>query len=173
MAVGCLLSTACYNPDERCGTGQVYSEDDDLCVCRKGLTATADGCEKPASSATPRPPGPTGGDAGTSETPSPAATAPDGLGAPCSTNEDCAGGDATFCDTLITGGCLVEGCDLGGSACPVGYECQDLSMFGAAGNVCVAQTCDLAADDCPSGFTCCAAPIPGFPPTCLSRGCGG
>jgi hypothetical protein len=176
LRLTCLLATACYNPDERCSEGQEYSEDDELCVCRTGLTLTEDGCEKPAKGPAGNAPDPSDDDpapeqdAGEDDEPP---AGPEGLGRSCTANDDCAGTDATFCDTLITGGCLLEGCALGGSDCPAGYECQDLSMFGAAGNVCVAATCDLAGDDCPDGFSCCEASIPGFPPVCLSAGCGG
>jgi hypothetical protein len=165
-----LGAVACYDSEDQCGENQRFSEADQLCVCRNGFTVTAEGC-RPASAA-PAPAGDDvsedGGAAGEDEP-----AGPEGLGEPCTTNADCAGTDATFCDTLITQSCLVEGCALGGSDCLPGYECQDLSMFGAAGNVCVAAVCDLAANDCPEGFTCCEAPIPGFPATCLSRGCGG
>jgi hypothetical protein len=175
LQLACVLATACFNPDDRCGEGQKYSAVDQLCVCRAGLTLTANGCEKP-----PKEPGNTasaGAGAGATTDQDAAAppgeSGPEGLGTSCTSNDDCAGSDATFCDAVITGGCLVEGCALGGSDCPVGYECQDLTMFGAAGNVCVAAACDVAADDCPDGFTCCASAIPGFPPACLSKGCGG
>lgn len=181
LPVACLLSTACYDAKDRCGKGERFSEEDQLCVCRSGLTATENGCEKAAS--TPAAPtddddgasGPGDSDAG--ESPGPAAepepSGPEGLGTPCTSNADCAGTEATFCDMLITGGCLVEGCALDGTDCAVGYECQDLSTFGAAGTVCVAATCNVDADDCPDGFTCCAAPIPNFPATCLANGCSG
>ncbi len=192
----CLLATSCYNPDERCGEGQEYSSADELCVCQEGLRTTPDGCEEipeePASAgeAETEVPEQSGGDgasmddaeatdASPGDDEGTAADAPmeegtpDNLGAPCSTSDDCAEGGATFCDAFVTGACLIEGCELGGSDCPIGYACQDLSMFGAAGNVCVAAPCDIAADDCPDGFTCCEAPIPGIPPSCLQNGCGG
>ena len=169
-----LVATACYNVEDDCGPGQTYSEADQLCVCAKGLSPTPQGCRKPAAAPpTDSDDDAVQGDAGAADGDDDVAQGPDGLGKACTTNADCAGTDATFCDTLITASCLLEGCALGGTDCPVGYECQDLSMFGAAGTVCVSAVCDLAANDCPSGFTCCAAPVPGFPATCLAKGCGG
>ena len=167
-----LAATACFNPDERCSEDQEYSEADQLCVCRTGFTLTAKGCEKPVQN-TPEDTGesPTGHDAGADSGAPPVEKGPEGLGVPCTSDDDCTGSEATFCDTLITSSCLVQDCALEGSDCPPGYECQDLSGFGAAGNVCVAAPCELEADDCPDGFTCCAAPVPGFPATCRSTGC--
>lgn len=170
-----LLATACFNPDDRCSEDQEYSEADLLCVCRAGFTLTAQGCEKPApvkNSPEDTDESPAH-DAGTDSGSLAVEEGPEGLGVPCTSDADCAGSEATFCDTLITRSCLVQDCELEGSDCPPGYECQDLSGFGAAGNVCVTAPCELEANDCPDGFTCCAAPIPGFPATCRSAGCEG
>jgi hypothetical protein len=56
---------------------------------------------------------------------------PRGLGASCSSPEDCTGTEATFCDTFMTMSCQVEGCSLSPDDCFEGYQCCDLSMFGS------------------------------------------
>jgi hypothetical protein len=69
---------------------------------------------------------------------------PVGLGVPCTTPEECAGTEATFCDTLVAHACLVEGCAPGGDDCFTGYACCDLTMFGLPAPVCVPEgTCPL------------------------------
>ena len=50
----------------------------------------------------------------------------DGAGQSCATDDDCAGTEATWCDTFKSHTCFVEGCALGGTDCP-GRECCDLS----------------------------------------------
>jgi hypothetical protein len=62
-----------------------------------------------------------------------------GLGKPCSAQEDCAGTDATFCDTFISHTCVVANCTLTGNECPRGTTCCDLSNFGFE-NLC-GQSC--------------------------------
>ena len=62
---------------------------------------------------------------------------PIGLGASCSGPEDCAGTEATFCDTFMTNSCQVEGCSLDVEDCFEGYECCDFSSFGLAQPLCV------------------------------------
>lgn len=62
---------------------------------------------------------------------------PVGQGKACTANADCAGSEATLCDTLYTHTCLVEGCDVkDASACSSGFLCCDLSSFGLAKTVC-------------------------------------
>jgi len=66
------------------------------------------------------------------ETPSYCARMPIGLGKPCSNDDDCADSEATYCVTLMMGGCAVEGCSPPDVGCPVGYACCDLSSVGLA-----------------------------------------
>jgi hypothetical protein len=198
VPLSCLLALGCYDPDERCSDGAKFSEDTGLCVCRKGFVQAVEGCVEvlatPTDAEETEPDEETDPEESTDDTESTDAAnsdaagtdesstddaetddteeAPSGLGMSCASAADCAGLDATFCDTFLAKICLVEGCEIGGDPCPVGYECQDLSALGA-GNVCTPMACDLAAEDCPSGFTCCESSIPGFPPVCLAAGCGG
>ena len=60
-------------------------------------------------------------------TPSYCARPPSGAGQACATDADCAGTEATFCESVITHVCYVEGCALDGNDCP-GKECCDLSV---------------------------------------------
>jgi hypothetical protein len=53
-----------------------------------------------------------------------------GLGATCTSQADCAGTDATFCDTYQSHTCLVAGCSLDNGACPRGTMCCDFSQYG-------------------------------------------
>ena len=59
-----------------------------------------------------------------------AGTRPTGEDMPCSSSADCAGFEATFCDTFVTGTCLVSGCTVVPDSCSAGKECCDLSSFG-------------------------------------------
>lgn len=62
---------------------------------------------------------------------------PSGLNTPCSTDADCAGTDATFCDTFMHHACLVQGCSPTANDCFSGYDCCDLSAFGLPQPLCV------------------------------------
>jgi len=71
-------------------------------------------------------------------TPSVCRKPPTGLGKSCTSEADCAGTEATYCDTFVTHTCLVQGCSLAPDNCFVGTECCDLSSFGIAQPLCVA-----------------------------------
>jgi hypothetical protein len=60
-------------------------------------------------------------------TPSYCARPPDGAGKSCASDADCAGTEATWCDTFQSHVCYVEGCALDGNDCP-GKECCDLAV---------------------------------------------
>lgn len=62
-----------------------------------------------------------------------------GLGAGCASDADCAGFDATVCDTYLSHTCIVAGCSVNANDCPRGLTCCDLSAFGA-GTACL-ETC--------------------------------
>jgi hypothetical protein len=64
---------------------------------------------------------------------------PVGLAKPCTSAADCAGTEATYCDTFVTMGCLVEGCNLEVDDCYTGYECCDLSAFGIPLPLCIEE----------------------------------
>lgn len=64
---------------------------------------------------------------------------PVGLGQSCASPDDCAGTEATYCDTFQTHACQVQGCQLDPNDCFAGFECCDLSAFGLAQPLCVPQ----------------------------------
>ncbi len=55
---------------------------------------------------------------------------PTGQGAACTSQDDCAGNEASYCEMLQGHICLVQGCVIDGSDCYVGWTCCDLSAFG-------------------------------------------
>lgn len=52
---------------------------------------------------------------------------PRGAGASCSSDVDCAGTEATFCESFQSRACFVEGCSLTVDDCFPGQECCDLT----------------------------------------------
>ncbi|HET7539720.1 MAG TPA: hypothetical protein VFK05_07605 [Polyangiaceae bacterium] len=60
-------------------------------------------------------------------TPPYCARPPNGAGKSCATDADCAGTEATWCDSFVTHVCYVQGCALDGNDCP-GKECCDLAV---------------------------------------------
>jgi len=63
---------------------------------------------------------------------------PVGAGKACTSNDDCAGTEATYCDTFVTHTCLVQGCTLSPDNCFTGSECCDLSSYGIPQPLCLA-----------------------------------
>jgi hypothetical protein len=72
-------------------------------------------------------------------TPSVCRRPPVGLGKSCASAADCAGTEATYCDTFQTQSCQVEGCSLAPNNCFSGFECCDLSAFHVPQPLCVPQ----------------------------------
>jgi hypothetical protein len=67
---------------------------------------------------------------------------PIGLGQACASADDCAGTEATFCDSFMTHSCQVEGCRLDTNDCFPGNECCDFSAFGLLQPLCAPEgTC--------------------------------
>jgi hypothetical protein len=64
---------------------------------------------------------------------------PVGQGQSCASAEDCAGTEATYCDTFVNQACLVQGCSLDPDDCFPGWECCDLSAFGVAEPICIPE----------------------------------
>jgi hypothetical protein len=72
-------------------------------------------------------------------TPSVCRRPPLGLAMSCTSDADCAGTEATYCDTFQSHSCLVQGCSLMPDNCFSGWECCDLSMYGIAQPLCIPQ----------------------------------
>lgn len=81
----------------------------------------------------------------TAATPSYCARPRQGEGQSCASQEDCAGTEATFCETFMSHVCYVEGCAVGGNDCP-GKECCDLA--GPSGGL-IKKTICVALGTCP------------------------
>jgi hypothetical protein len=72
-------------------------------------------------------------------TPSYCKRPPKGLSMSCTSNADCAGTEATYCDMYQSHSCLVEGCTVSPDSCFEGWDCCDLSAFGVPMPVCIPQ----------------------------------
>jgi hypothetical protein len=66
---------------------------------------------------------------------------PDGLGKACTSNTDCEGTEATFCDSVVTKGCTVEGCTVDPDSCPPGFVCCQLAIPGLPASLCALGAC--------------------------------
>ena len=64
---------------------------------------------------------------------------PLGLAAPCKSDADCSGYEATFCETLFSNSCIVQGCSLSQNDCFSGWECCDVSSLGMPIPVCIPE----------------------------------
>jgi hypothetical protein len=64
---------------------------------------------------------------------------PMGIGKTCTSNADCAGSEATFCDMFGGNKCIVEGCSLSPDSCFPGTECCDLTAFGVPMPICIPE----------------------------------
>jgi len=58
--------------------------------------------------------------------------APSGLGAACGGGDDCAGTEATFCETFSTRTCQVQGCAARAGVCPGDLLCCDFAIIGTS-----------------------------------------
>ena len=70
---------------------------------------------------------------------------PIGLGISCTSAADCAGTEATLCDTVFSNECQVQGCTLSPNNCFPGWDCCDLSSYGIG----VSTVC-VPAGECPT-----------------------
>lgn len=150
-ALGLLAPSCLIDPDDRCGPNQYllkYAEESERCVCVDGFAfdATSASCVQcgenemvsptagcvcvpthsratPADPCTPLPEG---------------VTKPTGEDESCMTHDDCAGFEASFCDSFVTFTCLVPNCTLAPDNCFAGKECCDLSSFGLP-TLCIAD----------------------------------
>jgi hypothetical protein len=62
---------------------------------------------------------------------------PLGAGRACESPADCAGTEATWCDTFMTNTCLVQGCSVPTQDCFGGMQCCDLTQFGVPEPLCL------------------------------------
>jgi hypothetical protein len=64
---------------------------------------------------------------------------PTGQSVPCDSAQDCAGYDASYCETIQGHVCLVSGCTQSPGSCFEGWGCCDLSSFGLEETLCVPE----------------------------------
>lgn len=78
---------------------------------------------------------------------------PTGLGTSCTSNDDCSAFAASYCDTIQTHSCILQGCAVGQGACPNEWACCDYSaLLGAPFSTCAPPSA-LSEGACPSGGT--------------------
>jgi hypothetical protein len=114
LSVGCL-----YEENDRCGPNQVLWDNDRLCVCAEGFTYTPTGCVDKSS----------------------VAPDPTGSGKPCTSDADCTGQAASYCELVVSHSCLVPNCTTGPDNCQTGFECCPFSTtpgFDTLPNLCLA-----------------------------------
>lgn len=121
LGAPCDDATPCLDPDA------AYCQAD---ASGSGYCTTTDCAESPC----------TGGYAcDESVSPSVCLRPPLGQGMPCTSDMDCAGTDATFCDRVESNSCLVRGCSLSPDDCFIGWACCDLSSLGLRETICVPE----------------------------------
>jgi hypothetical protein len=67
---------------------------------------------------------------------------PVGAGMSCTSSADCAGTEATYCESFVSHSCLVENCSVATNNCFPGTNCCDFSAtLGIPNPICIAGTC--------------------------------
>ena len=76
---------------------------------------------------------------------------PSGQGELCTTDSDCESFDANYCETMVSGTCLVRDCSQELNNCTPGYDCCDFTFIGLPA-LCV--DAELSGGMCQTGVTC-------------------
>ena len=76
---------------------------------------------------------------------------PTGQGQACTAPTDCASFEANFCESFVSGTCLVPECDAALDNCSPGYQCCDFAFMGLP-SLCVDET--LSEGVCRTGMYC-------------------
>jgi hypothetical protein len=84
----------------------------------------------------------------TREDPSYCEQPPSGLGAACSSSDDCADFDAAFCESVVAKACVVSDCKSDPDKCHGDWVCCDIALLGDS--LCVPPT-QLEQGNCPAG----------------------
>jgi len=133
LGSACSESDPCVAPNDFCA----LSEDEPYC--------TTQGCKRnddcPANWRCD-----TSGDEGFCNRP------PSGFGDPCQSSADCAGKEASYCESLMTHVCIVNNCLPAPEDCPSQNVCCDVSAFVPGASLCVAISA-LSDGKCPGGST--------------------
>jgi hypothetical protein len=122
LGAACDATTACEDPEfNHCEAGA-----DGKGYCTKTDCASPEDCS--------------GGFAcDAAVTPSVCRRPPLGLAMSCTSDADCAGTEATYCDTFQSHSCLVQGCSVTPDNCFTGWDCCDLSAFGVPQPICIPE----------------------------------
>lgn len=75
---------------------------------------------------------------------------PSGLGQACSSSDDCAGNEASYCETVVAKSCVVNGCASDPDKCYGDWVCCDIGLLSQS--LCVPPS-QLEAGNCPAGGT--------------------
>jgi len=113
---GLLVGGCVYDENDKCGPNEHLVDKDRLCVCDDGFTFSPAGCVEGVTDTT-------------------------GSGKACTSDADCTGQAASFCELLVSHSCLVPNCTTGPDNCQTGFECCPFSTdptFGGLPNLCLA-----------------------------------
>ena len=97
---------------------------------------------------------------------------PSGQGRSCTDSDDCSSFQADYCESMVSGTCLMQGCSPELNNCSPGYICCDFAWIGLpalcideveSGGVCSQGAC-TSSDDCADGSYC---DLTLAPPSCL------
>jgi hypothetical protein len=150
LILGAIVPGCLVDEDDKCGPNQIIYHDgkqDERCICMEGFSATAAGCVPCGANEVADPAlGCACADGFVRESASApctmlaaGVTPPTGLDKPCTSNADCAGLEASFCDTFVSHTCLVQGCTTSPDNCFTGKECCDFTtMVPEWGTLCIA-----------------------------------
>ncbi len=134
LAATVVIAAAAVLPacmEDRCGPGQ--KQEGAACV-----SVDAENADAGASSDAEAADADTDVLAAETDSQQPAAL-PAGMGEDCSGEADCEDKEADYCSKKpmdAKGYCTTTGCTMGGSDCPEGYGCFDLSGFGTDLRIC-------------------------------------
>jgi hypothetical protein len=124
LAVAALLATtSClYDANNRCSVNQVFDPPSDSCVCAPDAPPLGSGCFPCVQG----------------DTRSACQSGPTGFGTPCTSDTDCQGFQASYCETLQTPNvCVVAGCQTSPDTCTGGQSCCDLNSLGIPLTLCL------------------------------------
>ena len=129
-----------------CAPGFDREDNDEPCVALAPEPCEGDDCEVGGDSCTESSQCPSGQYCDMTASPTACKAIPTGEGTPCSSDADCAGLDASYCELAVSQTCLVQGCDPAFlNSCSDDYICCDFTTYGW-GTLCVSKAA--------SGGTC-------------------
>jgi hypothetical protein len=122
-ALGWLAFTAgcLFDASDRCSKNQVYDAKSETCVCPPAAPPLGTGCVPCAQD----------------DARAACRTGPVGFGTTCASDADCAGLEASHCETLQAHVCVVAGCQTAPDTCTGGQSCCDLNALGIPLTLCL------------------------------------